>query len=393
MKGKKKALWLVLLMVLTIAMSVVFTACGDTNKDDGDDVETPATLQSIRIATPPTKIVYREGELFDATGVVVEAVYSDASVVVLDRNEYKYSPTATLAYTVEKVTFTYKGLSVDCPITVNWIEPLSIEITTLPTVKQPQGDIFDFAGLVVTAVIDEEGTKKTITDYTLSVDGTNVPNAGISLTKGSHTVTASYRGKSATFDVEVYNGYLIEAENFKRTADVTADDKNFVEVLGSTGIRAVSKAEEPASGGAYMGEIKVGNSMVFHIWSDVERTADIILTAASGYVTEDDGSGDWSVTVMGDMQLNRVIKVTINDEYELEISDDVILEGGVSTTEIDEKIVADWSLWVNWKDVVFGEMELKEGDNTIKIEIISDYRSKFGSTACNIDKLEVEFKD
>ncbi|MEI3536079.1 MAG: hypothetical protein V8R16_04915 [Bacilli bacterium] len=62
-----------------------------------------------------------------------------------------------------------------------------------------------------------------------------------------------------------------------------------------------------------------------------------------------------------------------------------------------ENILLIPNIWVNWQSVVFGEMNLKKGDNIIYVELTNAiaYTGEFtqSSGTINIDKFEVSFKD
>lgn len=67
---------------LNVAVDSVFYYKQDPNKlaneyTGGVTPPAPATLVSIAITTPPTKIVYTVGEALDITGMVVTGTYSD----------------------------------------------------------------------------------------------------------------------------------------------------------------------------------------------------------------------------------------------------------------------------------------------------------------------------
>ena len=115
-------------------------------------------MESLTIATPPNKTVYKSGETFDPTGMVVVANYGEGlmanvtgytvspsvltdgvSEVVITYTEGRITKTATVAVTVEKVL-------------------VGIAITTQPTktVYQYQESL-DPTGMVVTATFSEIG--------------------------------------------------------------------------------------------------------------------------------------------------------------------------------------------------------------------------------------------
>jgi uncharacterized repeat protein (TIGR02543 family) len=86
----------------------------------------------------------------------------------------------------------------------------SAEVVTLTdiTVTGPtktdytEGEPFDPAGLVVTAHYSN-GTDETVTDYTLTWDGTDLADTAITAAAGDKTVTVSYEGKTAEFKIAV----------------------------------------------------------------------------------------------------------------------------------------------------------------------------------------------
>lgn len=63
-------------------------------------------LSSIAITTPPTKITYEPGELFDPTGMVVTATYSDASTDDVTAS-CTYSPNVALTLSDDEITISY----------------------------------------------------------------------------------------------------------------------------------------------------------------------------------------------------------------------------------------------------------------------------------------------
>ena len=83
------------------------------------------TLSSIVVKTAPDKVDYTEGETFDATGMVIEATYSDSSKK--DVTTYTYAPTAALTTSDTEVTISYTegGVTKTCTqaITVNAVTP------------------------------------------------------------------------------------------------------------------------------------------------------------------------------------------------------------------------------------------------------------------------------
>ena len=91
----------------------------------------PATLTGIAVKTAPTKVTYNEGDSFDATGMVIEATYSDSSKK--DVTTYTYTPTGALTTsdTTISISYTEGSVTKTCTqsITVNAAPPTPTEYT------------------------------------------------------------------------------------------------------------------------------------------------------------------------------------------------------------------------------------------------------------------------
>ena len=154
-------------------------------------------MESLTIATPPNKTVYKSGETFDPTGMVVVANYGEGlmanvtgytvspsvltdgvSEVVITYTEGRITKTATVAVTVKKVL-------------------VSIAITMQPakTVYQYQESL-DPAGMVVTATFSD-GSTAAVLDYTYPT--TNFSTLGRQVMKLEFT----YEGVTKSTDLVV----------------------------------------------------------------------------------------------------------------------------------------------------------------------------------------------
>ena len=154
-------------------------------------------MESLTIATLPNKTVYKSGETFDPTGMVVVANYGEGlmanvtgytvspsvltdgvSEVVITYTEGRITKTATVAVTVKKVL-------------------VSIAITTQPTktVYQYQESL-DPAGMVVTATFSD-GSTAAVLDYTYPT--TNFSTLGRQVMKLEYT----YEGVTKSTDLVV----------------------------------------------------------------------------------------------------------------------------------------------------------------------------------------------
>ena len=157
------------------------------------------TLEKIEITTNPNKMEYLVGEVFDKTGMVVTAIYSDASQETI--TEYEYAPTGELTTNDNLITISYQGKMAILSITVREETPPAektlegIEVTTKPNKMEYEvGETFDKTGMVVTAIYSD-ASQETITEYTYSPTG--------SLTVNDNKIVITYQGKTATVNITV----------------------------------------------------------------------------------------------------------------------------------------------------------------------------------------------
>lgn len=145
--------------------------------------------------TPPVKLLYTIGEALDLTGMSVRAVWLDGTRTEV--TDYAVSGFDSVTAGTKTVVISYNGHTDSFTVTVQQSATVSgIEIASLPdkTVYDP-GEAFDSKGLVVNALYSD-GSKLAVVGYTVS---------GYSSTVGTKTITVSYQGFSASFDVRVRN--------------------------------------------------------------------------------------------------------------------------------------------------------------------------------------------
>lgn len=409
MKSVKKVVFATVALLMLTAL--FFTACGNTDNGDGGNGGTggaTVTATSLEVRYDGGQDLYFVGDSVNLNRLVITATLENGTkktFVAGKESSCKVEP-AVFSAGDNKVTVTYGGASVSFDVTVvgTSLSEVVVDFGNVGT-TYASGSTVDLSGITVTAKYGSEYSFE-VDDYKI-VDkdtGTEYDPDDVSLSDGTHSnMCVRYKNlDSEVFTLTIFNGYIVEAENIKTTAEVTDTDKNFVELIKNTGTNSttttgltpgpISKPEEPASGNAYLGEVKTGAVFAFHIWSDVEREADIILRAASGLL-EEDYNNSWAPIRMGDMQFNRLFDVTYSNSevasQPVNIGNDVILEGG-STDNPN----GDWLLWVGWKDVTFGSVTLKPGDNVFTFTVISNYTNCHNaSCAANVDRMEVRFKD
>lgn len=154
-------------------------------------------MESLTIATPPNKTVYKSGETFDPTGMVVVANYGEG--LMANVTGYTVSP-SVLTDGVSEVVITYtEGRITKTATVVVTVKKVlvSIAITTQPakTVYQYQESL-DPTGMVVTATFSD-GSTAAVLDYTYPT--TNFSTLGRQVMKLEYT----YEGVTKSTDLAV----------------------------------------------------------------------------------------------------------------------------------------------------------------------------------------------
>ena len=77
----------------------------------------PLEISKIELESLPTKTTYYAGEIFDPTGMVIEATYTNGNKQVIDYSNLQYK-TTPLTIDDTTLTITYKDFTVELPITI-----------------------------------------------------------------------------------------------------------------------------------------------------------------------------------------------------------------------------------------------------------------------------------
>ncbi len=165
------------------------------------EIEYTAVLNSISIATPPTKTVYIEGQTFDKTGLKVNAIFDNGSIVT-DVTQLCAINKTVLSLGNTQITVSYQGKTASWPIIVIPLAIESITVTTPPNkLKYIASEPFDKTGMVVKATYNN-GNVVTLN----SGDYTVIP---ATLTTNTKSVTISYQSKTTTQSIGVLTSIAV----------------------------------------------------------------------------------------------------------------------------------------------------------------------------------------
>ena len=208
-------------------VTITYTEDGITKTAIQDiTVGNTPNLVSIAVSTPPTKVIYKAGEYFDPSGMVVTATFDNGTTKTV--SGYTYSPTRTLQQddSVITISYTKKGVTKTTTQNITVVYLTSIAITNPPTYTSYYDDeIFNTAGMEVTAYYSDS-TSAVITTYSVSPSG--------ALPYGTTSVTISYTEggitKTTTQDVTV----SIRTYDYTNSTVITSGGTYNLSGLGAT---------------------------------------------------------------------------------------------------------------------------------------------------------------
>ena len=163
---------------------------------------TPEEVTVDRLTvTPPTKVEYIVGDAFDPAGMVVTAINSDGTDMVLTATDYVLSGFSSTAAGLKTVVVTYEGITVSFGVAIFDPEApevaLGLTVLSVPTQQiYNRQEAFNPAGLSV-EVTFSTGRKEVLDpeDYTLSGFAQGVV--------GKYDVIVTYEELTASFFAQV----------------------------------------------------------------------------------------------------------------------------------------------------------------------------------------------
>lgn len=144
------------------------------------DTQIEHNLESISVETNPTKMNYRVGEVFDKTGMVVKAQYSDRTEEVVE--DFTVDKTEPLTADDTLVTISYQGLTTTLKINIE--SPL-FEATEMTTYKV-EGEHMDLSNIVP----DAPGYSNIENSEGFSSNGQNVGHISSGFMRGYFTTNS-----------------------------------------------------------------------------------------------------------------------------------------------------------------------------------------------------------
>ena len=208
-------------------VTITYTEDGITKTAIQDiTVGNTPNLVSIAVSTPPTKVIYKAGEYFDPSGMVVTATFDNGTTKNV--SGYTYSPTRTLQQddSVITISYTKKGITKTTTQNITVVYLTSIAITNPPTYTSYYDDeIFNTAGMEVTAYYSDS-TSAVITTYSVSPSG--------ALPYGTTSVTISYSEGGITKTTTQNVSVSIRTYDYTNSTVITSGGTYNLSGLGAT---------------------------------------------------------------------------------------------------------------------------------------------------------------
>ena len=208
-------------------VTITYTEDGITKTAIQDiTVGNTPNLVSIAVSVPPTKVIYKAGEYFDPSGMVVTATFDNGTTKTV--SGYTYSPTRTLQQddSVITISYTKKGITKTTTQNITVVYLTSIAITNPPTYTSYYDDeIFNTAGMEVTANYSDS-TSAVITTYSVSPSG--------ALPYGTTSVTISYSEGGITKTTTQNVSVSIRTYDYTNSTVITSGGTYNLSGLGAT---------------------------------------------------------------------------------------------------------------------------------------------------------------
>ena len=197
------------------------------------------TIDHIEIVTPPDKVDYIEGQPFDPTGMVVEAVFKDGR-----REEVTdyIVPVRPLTPEDSSIKVKYEEFEADQSINVIKRIPVSAEIVTPPDkVKYVEGEKFDPNGIDVKVTYNDGSEEHKNAD--------DIKYSDKDLTTDDKTVTITVDGIDVDVDITVSKKETTTETTTESTTEVTTETTTESTTEMTTTTESTTKKDNSNSGG------------------------------------------------------------------------------------------------------------------------------------------------
>lgn len=325
----------------------------------------PVVIETLEVVESPYTVKYAQGTTFDASGMVIQAVYNDGSTKILASDAYSVDTTTALGLSDKEVTVTYgsgeNAKTVKVSITVaETVVDGDVKSISVSNAIVNAGDTLDKASMTVIATY-ESGNRKALSadEYTVSAS-TEATRFG-----KEYELTVSYNEdttKTAKTDVTVR--YTLQGEDGVIVGGAKKTETEYVIIDGVI----TETTNDVTFAGNFSKTVTNGNegSLTLYIDSIAGTVGNITMRCGNSYLVG--AKGNYS---MQPLQINTILDLTINGR-KVEIPDSVVLKGCGPH--------ADYApLYGIYYEFTFENVQLDAGMNEVKF---SFKKSTVGATNC-----------
>lgn len=331
----------------------------------------PVVIESISVASAPYVVKYAAGSTFDASGMVINAVYNDGSVKTLTAEQYVVDTTTALTTSDNKVTVSYQVgdvvKTVDIAISVSeTLDDGDVEsIVIVGDAIVNAGNYITSASVEVNAIY-ESGNRKALTADEYTISGTA---DAIEFGK-TYELTVTYKADTAkTAKTNVVVRQTVQGEDgvivggakkaeieYQVIDGVITETENKVTFAGNFSKSVLNGAEA---------------SLTLTIVSATEAIGDITMRCSNSYNVYANGVNSDGGYMMMPLQINTILDLTVNGNV-VAVPATVILKGcGPYETYAP--------LYGIYYEFTFEDVQLYAGINEVKFNF---KRSTVGATNC-----------
>lgn len=331
----------------------------------------PVVLESISVATAPYVLKYAAGSTFDASGMVINAVYNDGSTKTLNADQYVVDTTTPLTVADKKVTVSYKVGEIT--------KTVDIEIGVSETLDDGAvksiaivGDAIVNAGAYITSAsmevnaIYESGNRKALSADEYTISGT----ADAVQFGKTYEITVTYNEdptKTAKADVVVRQ--TVQGEDGVIVGGSTKTETEYVVIDGVI----TETTNSVTFAGNFSKSVLNGEeaSLTLSIVSAADTIGNITMRCSNSYNVYANGVDKMGGYMMQPLQINTILDLTVNG-VEVQVPATVILKGCGPYESYAP-------LYGIYYEFTFEDVQLYAGNNDVKFNF---KKSTIGATNC-----------
>ena len=393
---------------MVVLFSTIFVGCSQVNNNptlpngnntsivrDDDEV----WVDSIEVTKKPNKLNYVPNEeVFDSTGMILKATWSDGYVEEnVSSTKYYVEPSGIIPEGTTYVTIYYGDASTKLDISTTGTFELYVVQVPVKT-DYTVGEFFDPTGLILG--YRSGNTTKEIPGFKVE----DVTYEKKALTKNDTKVTVSYKNLSVDIAIKVLSPSMkIELEDKNFVTMVGCKPKNLVKQnangtysynSGKTEYATYEEAYdkhtesakcqmEKASNKDFLSDVNTEKSTFTVTFVPTFASANLRIRGASNAVGKYDTTS--KPTQSKSMDLTKIMKVEVNGKT-IELDKNAIFEG-ITSNEPSHYV------WTNWHTAFINVITLNPNQtNTIKFSFTpsADYVHPWGSALGQYDYMLLE---